>query len=348
MPGLGRKNPRALAKDLAAELLCVAGLPRLARRQLGGQLAILTFHGVEAKPLSPPIPHVIDTATLRRQLKFLGRHFTVLSLSEALERLSTGTLPDRAAALTFDDGTRNLATQAAPILREFGMPAAVFLATGAIGGQEALWPDRLWLAFVHTEVTGLDLTSLGLGTRSLVDISEKVATLQAVIEHFKHLPDEARVQRLDWLIGELGPEVDPTGGPFEMLTWDEARAMTQDGQIDLYPHSVTHPILAQCTDQKVDYEITESCMALNRETGRTADIFAYPNGHVGDFDDRAKSALQRNGIRWALATTRGFATKDSDPLELPRIGIGSDQSHALFRLRVSGALPLQRLKIGAG
>lgn len=337
-------NPRAFAKDVAAQLLCAAGLPWLARRQLRGQLAILTFHGVEAKPLTPPAAHVIDAATLRRQLKFLSRHFTVLPLSEALERLNADTLPDRAAALTFDDGTRNLATQAAPILRELGLPAAVFLATGALGTREALWPDRLWLAFVHTARSAINLTSLGLRTYSLANTAERVATVKAVTTHFKQLPDEDRVQRVEWIIGELGQEVDPTGGPFEMLMWDEARAMTRDARIDLYPHSVTHPILSRCTDQKVDYEIAESCRTLSRETGRPPDIFAYPNGHVGDFDDRTKAALRRNGIRWALSTSSGFATKDSDPLELPRIGIGSDQSDALFQLRVSGALPLRRLK----
>lgn len=313
-----------------------------------GQLAILTFHGVEAKPLSPPIPHLIDAATLRRQLRFLSRHFTVLPLDDALEKLSAGTLPDRVAALTFDDGTRNLATQAVPILRDFGLPAAVFLATGAMGTREALWPDRLWLGFLHTPRSEIDLTPLGLGTRCLDDMADRIATLQGVIKHFKQLPDKERVQRVEWLISELGPEVDPTGGPFEMLTWDEARAMASQAEIDLYPHSVTHPILARCTDQKVDYEISESCLTVSRETGQKPDIFAYPNGHVGDFDDRAKAALRRNGIRWALSTTKGFATRDSDPLELPRIGIGSDQTHAIFRLRVSGALPLRRLKIGTG
>jgi hypothetical protein len=64
---------------------------------------------------------------------------------------------------------------------------------------------------------------------------------------------------------------------------------------------------------------------------------------VEDFDERAKDALRRNGIRWALATSKGFAHRNSDPLELPRIGIMGDDSFARFKLDVSGALPLRRL-----
>jgi hypothetical protein len=64
---------------------------------------------------------------------------------------------------------------------------------------------------------------------------------------------------------------------------------------------------------------------------------------VEDFDERAKAALRRNGIRWALSTTKGFAHRESDPLALPRIGIMSNFSFARFRLHVSGVLPSRHL-----
>jgi peptidoglycan/xylan/chitin deacetylase (PgdA/CDA1 family) len=337
---------RDFAKRLVAPVLCALGVPQLARRQLQGKLAILMFHGIEALPLSPACPHVLDAASLRRYLEYVARHFTVLPLDEALELLSTGKLPDRAATLTFDDGTRNLATTAAPILRDLGLPAAVFLATGPMGTQETLWPDRLWLGFARTELTYIDLTALGLGIRPLRDTTDRTQAWQAVLKQFKNLPDQERIERVESLIRELGPDVDIPAGPFEMLSWDEARALKSTTHTSLYPHSVTHPILSRCTTEKVDYEISESCVTLERETGEPPEIFAYPNGHIEDFDERAKEALRRNGIRWALSTTRGFANKDSDPFELPRVLVDSEQSFALFRLNVSGALPLSRLRKG--
>ena len=132
--------------EVAARLLCAVGVPALARRRRRG-LAILMYHGVEAEPLSPACSHVLDASSLRRQLRYLRMHFNVLPLDEALERLAAGTLPDRAVALTFDDGTRNLATNAVPVLRSLGLPAAIFLATGPMGTGETLWPDRLVARF---------------------------------------------------------------------------------------------------------------------------------------------------------------------------------------------------------
>jgi peptidoglycan/xylan/chitin deacetylase (PgdA/CDA1 family) len=325
---------------VVAQTLGAVGIPAIYRRRRREQLAILMFHGVEGAPIEPPCGYVTDAATLRRELEYVRGHFTVIPLDEALERLRDGTLPDRAAALTFDDGTRNLATHAGPVLRELGLPASVFLATGPMGTGEALWPDRLFLAFASTTVPEVDLTAVGLGVCSLRDDADRSRIRDAAVECFKRLPDAERLIRVDSLVSTLGPA--PSAGPFEMLSWDDARGLARDGLVDLYPHSVTHPILSRCSDEKIHREISGSCLAVERETGHAPEIFAYPNGGPDDFDDRARDALHRNGVRWSLATTNGFADRDSDPLALPRIGIGSNLSFAMFRLKVSGFAPPRR------
>ncbi len=328
-----------MAREVAARLLCAAGLPAIARRQRRGQLAILMYHGVEPTALAPPCWHVLAAAAFRRQLEYVRRVYQVLPLGEALERLDAGTLPDGAATLTSDDGTRNLATQAAPILRSLGLPAAVFLATGPMGTRETLWPDRLWLAFARTERTEVDRTALGLGSLPLGSAARRGAVYAAAVERLKGLPDDQRMKQTEWLIGTLGQQADDDPGPFAMLSWPQAHALAADGQVTLHPHTVTHPILSRCSDEKVRREICECCEALERETGRAPQVFAYPNGRVEDFDERSKQALRSRGVRWALSTVEGFADRDSDPLALPRLGIGSDLSFARFRLLASGALP---------
>jgi peptidoglycan/xylan/chitin deacetylase (PgdA/CDA1 family) len=325
-------------KEVAARLLCAAGVPALSRRLQPGRLTILMFHGVEAEPLSPPCSHVHDATTLRRELRYIRRCFHVLPLEEALERLYAGTLPDRAAALTFDDGTRNLLTHAAPVLRDVGLPAAVCLATGPMGTDETLWPDRLWLAFARTSARNIDLTVFGRGTLSLTTTADRGVAYTTAVERLKDLPDEERMAFVRSLVATLAPEFDGDTVPFRMLSWDEARALASDGSVTLHPHSVTHPILSRCPDDKVKREVFESCAAVERETGRAPIVFAYPNGRPQDFDERAKAALRRRGVRWALAGTSGLAHRNSDPLELPRIMIWSGLSFSGFRLVVSGVL----------
>lgn len=298
------------------------------------------FHGIEAAPLTPPCWHVLDAAMFGRQLEYVRRHFQVLPLEEALERLYSDSLPDRAVALTFDDGTRNLATQAAPILKRLALPAAIFLATGPMGTTHTLWPDRLWLSFAHTNIGHIDLTAAGLSSFALHSAAERGEAYGHAVNQLKGLPDERRIAACDSLVAMLMPDGETTDpGPFELLSWDEARATANSGDLTLYPHTVSHPILSQCTDEKVEREIAESCMTLRRETGCSPRVFAYPNGRSQDFDDRCKEILRRQGVSWALSTVEGFASTDSDPLSLPRIGIGSDLSFARFCLLISGVGP---------
>lgn len=329
--------------EIASQLLCAAGVPGLARRIGRGRLTIVMYHGVQPEPLSPPCWHVLDTASLRRQLGHLKRHYHVLHLADALERLYAGMLPDRAAVVTFDDGTQNLLTHALPVLTELGVPAAVFLATGPMGTDEALWPDRLWLAIARTGVTEIDLTPLGLGIRPLGGTADRGTVYALAVERFKELPDEERITLLERILAVLNPEADGGAGPFRLLNWEEALALTEGGLVTLYPHTVTHPILSRCSADKVDHEVAESCAEVARRTGCDPAVFAYPNGRARDFDERAKVALRRQGVRWALATTRGIAHRESDPLALPRIGVGDDMSFAAFRLLVSGAVPTRRV-----
>ncbi|WNG86960.1 polysaccharide deacetylase family protein [Mycobacterium sp. ITM-2016-00317] len=314
-------------------------MPAVLRRTRRGGLAILMFHGIEPEPVSPPCWHVLDVATFRRQMRYLKRYFTVLPLDEAVERLYAGTLPQRAVTLTFDDGTRNLLTHAAPVLREFGFSSAVFLATGPMGTDELLWPDRLWLAFARTDEPIVNLRVLDLGIRSLKTTAGRGEAYALAVDKLKSYPDSERLTLLETVLAELGAPVEGDTGPFRLLSWDEARALKAHSKVALYPHTVTHPILSQCPDAKVEREIIDSCDAVEHNTASAPTVFAYPNGRSQDFDERSKGVLTRRGVRWALATTNGIAQSDSDPLALPRIGIGGRLSFSAFRLLVSGAAP---------
>jgi peptidoglycan/xylan/chitin deacetylase (PgdA/CDA1 family) len=330
-----------VVKNVAAALLYPTGVTEFTRPRQRGQVAILMYHGIAPEPLSPRCWHVVGAAMFRQQMEYLAEHFNVLPLEEALERMYSGTLPDRAATITFDDGTRNLATHAAPILRSLGLPGAVFLATDAMANGRPLWPDQLWLALARTTRSAVDLSAIGLGEQSLRGDAERGRAFPLVVNRLKDLVDEERIDRFNSLLEMLGVD-DTDPGPFSMLSWDEARGLAADGTITLHPHSVTHPILSRCTDDKVEREISESCAELERETGCAPKVFAYPNGRAQDFDERAKKVLGRHDVRWALSTVGGFADRHSDPLAVQRLPIGSNMSTERFRLLVSGALPWRR------
>jgi peptidoglycan/xylan/chitin deacetylase (PgdA/CDA1 family) len=91
---------------------------------------ILCYHGVSKYDEHEWANYYIAADTFRRRMQIL-KDFgcNVLPLSEALTRLHDGTLPERAVALTFDDGFHDYYSVAFPILESFGFPATLYLTT---------------------------------------------------------------------------------------------------------------------------------------------------------------------------------------------------------------------------
>ena len=96
----------------------------------------------------------ISLAAFRGQLQFLrDEGFTVLTLGEALTRFDRGTLEPSTAVLTVDDGYASFLTGAMPLLREFDMPATLFVSTDQVGGGDMLsWQDLAALAAEGIEI----------------------------------------------------------------------------------------------------------------------------------------------------------------------------------------------------
>src|SRR6185295_2112486 len=110
----------------------------------------------------PVASGTVDAAAFDWQMECLSRCFRVLPLSEAVERLRQGTLPGRAACVTFDDGYADNAEVALPILRRHGLCATFFVATGFLDGG-IMFNDRVIEAVRGAPGAQLDLTPLGLG-----------------------------------------------------------------------------------------------------------------------------------------------------------------------------------------
>ncbi len=106
----------------------MAGL--CARRAL-----ILGYHGVGPRdPPRDPFNLRVDPQRLRRQLELvLGAGFRVVTVAELAERAAGGPPPAGLAALSFDDGMQDNHAVLLPLLREYGVPATVYVTTGLIG-----------------------------------------------------------------------------------------------------------------------------------------------------------------------------------------------------------------------
>ncbi len=92
---------------------------------------ILLYHHVSQR--TPPSTS-ISPEQFRVHMQYLSENHHVMSLPEMVSALKNGKrIPDKAVAITFDDGYANILENAAPILTAFGFPYTIFINPEQIG-----------------------------------------------------------------------------------------------------------------------------------------------------------------------------------------------------------------------
>lgn len=294
----------------------------------GNRLCVVNYHRILAGP-DPMLESEPDVATFRWQMALLARCFNVLPLSAALAALDAGKLPPRALSITFDDGYRSVHDLALPVLREFGLPATVFVTSGHIGDRD-MWNDCIIEAVQHLPAGQLDLRHLDMGSYSLHTLDARKATLAELTESSKYLPPTARLALVDSLSAMVG---EGAGAHGLMLTAEMILNLDRHG-IEIGAHTVSHPILTSLNDDEARREIVAGKEQLEAMLGKPVRLFAYPNGKAGkDFDARHAAMAREAGFVAAFTTEPGPITKHGNRYALAR-SRPWDQTPLMFGLRL--------------
>ena len=180
------------------------GIPRLALAALSpggaqGRLSILIFHRVLPVP-DPLFPGEVDARRFDELLGWFRAWLNVLPLDEAVCRLKAGSLPPRAAAITFDDGYADNRTVALPLLQKHKLSATFFIATGFLDGGR-MWNDSIIESVRAAKLSHLGCKAAGIAPLAVTTLDEKRAALSTLIPKIKHL---SAAQRADAVRAGLG------------------------------------------------------------------------------------------------------------------------------------------------
>jgi peptidoglycan/xylan/chitin deacetylase (PgdA/CDA1 family) len=125
---LARARPASFRARSALRRAALGVVTRIPRARPRG-VRIVHYHWVFADEL----------ASFGHQLEWFRSEFEPVSLSEAVTRLQRGDVSGNELVITFDDGFRTQAVNAAPLLREAGFSACFFLITELVGAP----PERV-------------------------------------------------------------------------------------------------------------------------------------------------------------------------------------------------------------
>jgi peptidoglycan/xylan/chitin deacetylase (PgdA/CDA1 family) len=249
-----------------------------------------------------------------------------------------GWLPERAVAVTFDDGYLDNLRVASPILLEYAVPATFFITDAVLEGRVAYWWDALAAMFFGTAPLPPRLALRA--ARDTIDLPTASAQER---EHahwiLYHRLREADAPERDALLAQVKAWAGVT-------TADDGRPMNRFELEDLARrpghsiggHGSDHLSYSAHPPAVVRRDVRENRMKLEVAVGRIVTSFAYP---YGDHDDQSVEIVDELGYRAAVTCVEGLVRPRTDPLRLPRVAIGpADAARFADRLQALFAAPM--------
>ena len=238
-------------------------------------------------------------------LKWLQRAgFQFISLDDLSLIIREGKpIPKGAVFLTVDDGWKNNRLNIAQIAEKYKVPVAIFVSTEPVEKGGAYW----W---------------------SYIKKATAANAIRQNVEDLKKLENEERVRIVEAIKIQFPIER-------EALTIEEVKEIASGKMVTIGSHTVTHPILTTCSDERVAFEINTSKQVLESWLSKPVQYFAYPNGN---FTDREISLLKKADYKLAFTTqTHYLTTKNiNEYYSIPRFEVFENASFAENICRMSG------------
>jgi peptidoglycan/xylan/chitin deacetylase (PgdA/CDA1 family) len=292
----------------------LSGLRNRGRRLEG--IRVFYYHGVVEHKRDPLLERNFNlVAEFQSHVRFL-RKFKVISLAELADELSNNRRRlTRGAVITFDDGyANNLLT--AEIANAARLPWSLFISTGGVGSESALWPEELALLLLHGQAAQVEVLDR---VWRMENRDERVAGFRLIQRAMKAMPAKIRRHTLDFIRQQF-PKRETQRllykfPSLQMLSWEQTLQLATGGA-EVASHGVDHEI--HHMDQEADTrwrELSESKSELAKRLNRPCAFFAFPNG---DFTRTSADEVQRAGYKLGFTTQPNTVMRGANPYVLPR------------------------------
>lgn len=303
------------------------GAERL-RKVQRSKYVVLGYHNVGSRglPLYSRLPRPVFAA----QMRYIRQNYRVLSLRQMLAELENPAVQNQGVVVTFDDGYVGTYCEAFPVLKEYGIPASVYLTAGAIESGKVPWYDRIFLQ-IQRAPQGM---TVHLDTEKILQLTTFASRVDAATEIVLYLrtrQDEQRRSWCKWLDERIPlPEAELRGS---MLNWEQIREMLSAG-ICFGCHTMTHPVLSRLAPDSVQREVADSKSLIENRLDVDVEDFAFPFGKARDCGTVGAQELSQLGIKTAMTTIVGVNEPGANRFRLRRMVQGDESSIAMFAYRL--------------
>lgn len=313
-------------KEFLADIIFHSNLVSLFQRlPLRNKMIVFNYHRI--RPVSDNFStdfddgvYNLDADQFERQIRWLKNNTHVMSEEELLSCYRDGSFfcPDRSrpcVLITFDDGYKDNYTIAYPILKNYKVPAILFVATQMVNNRTVPWWDvisylikRCAKPFINYE-----------GRQFSMKNQKKEA-----IAFFQHRMKQEKHENTRYLLSEISDLCKVAPPPFELqdkeiLSWEEIREMARNN-IAIGSHTHTHRVLTTISDHAQKEEMILSRILIEDYIRKPLISIAYPVGEPHNITMETPGIAATNKYLLGFTTNSGVNDwRNIQPLTIRRV-----------------------------
>ncbi len=309
-------------------------------RTFSNNAIVLMYHRI-GEPGLDPWSLCVTPKHFQQHLEVLQKYAHPMGLKELTQSHHRGSMPQRAVAITFDDGYADNLYNAKPLLERYSIPATIFVTTGHINCQREFWwdelehlllqpgklPEKLTLVIegnTHTWKLGaaanyseeqyqMDFDSKSWETQA----GSRLCFYYSIWQTLRFLPYTVQIKELETIKAWIGNQ----GGlrsSHRSLSSKELCVLGKNPLVEIGSHTATHSLLWAQSQKSQLKEIQQSKAYLEELLNYPVTSFAHT---YGNYAPPTIPLMQEAGLERACTTNEGMVWKYSDCFQLPRFHV---------------------------
>jgi peptidoglycan/xylan/chitin deacetylase (PgdA/CDA1 family) len=268
----------------------------------------------------------VSRKSFEDDIRFLAKHYTPVTLDEALHPPPTPKKKYRPVLLTFDDAYASVATEAAPLCQKYGIPAVFFVSGRFIGNQD-LAMDNLICHVANTQ--GMDAISkaASAAVKSPVNIRDVYEACGDFLPRVWGAERESFQQSLLAATGHTLKELAQEARLY--MSPDQLRSLASFN-FEIGNHTYSHVYGRNLAGSDFADEIGRNKSVLESLTGKTIRTFSAPYGSAVDLPGRLVEYLHGLHHESAFLVESSVNNPRTDPFRLLRVSVQVSSHADLF------------------
>jgi peptidoglycan/xylan/chitin deacetylase (PgdA/CDA1 family) len=280
-----------------------------------GNGAILTYHRVLPDSIicqDSILNIAVSTTNFRKQIEYLKNNFSILPIHSFLRHINSESKQFK-LLITFDDGYKDNLDYAYPILKEFNVPAVIYVITKFINNKFYPW----WIK----------LDYFIRNNRSLKYKKKKFKLFKNIFLHGDQLTIDKQLSFFIKKKNKINDQI--------FLNHKEVKHLSEQKLITIGSHSHSHYNFSKLKENQALNEFKISKSVLEKIIKKKIRHFSYPYGAYENINLEHTKILKKLGYLSAVTLIRKKIDHPNFFL-LPRIFVNNDSNLLRIKFKLRG------------